>query len=284
MRKANKIMIMTVSVLLTLVLFTSTALSGTLAKYVSSDSMSATARVAKWGVNIDVWVDTAKLKTVCPDSAFNLQVLEKEKGETTNATVEIKGLKMGPGDNLDDVIKFSFSGQPEVKVRVKLTMTIDYKTNDFKVPKGIGNNPSDIYYMPISFRFSALNSSGQYIISPSYVLEPFRHGSGISLELSIAKAIADKIDMKSKSVSTDDYVYKDFAPTKSIVFKPDIGSGEITQFGLGFYYPFDYSRDYTYEEETYSLDIDEIGTWLAKNKPNSTISVKYTLSIEQITS
>lgn len=274
MRKANKIMIMTVSVLLTLVLFTSTALSGTLAKYVSSDSMSATARVAKWGVNIDVSVDTTKLSKVCPDTISKVTV----DRSGTNASVEIKGLKMGPGDNLDDVIKFSFSGQPEVKVIVKLIVAVSYTQDHFAVDAGVGNLAKKRDLLPVGFRFSAMDSSGTHVVNNFYVATPFRDSTGNSTELTIVKEIAKKIDVTYKD-TTDDYVWKEFEPNLPVVFAPKSGSGSVTQFGFGFFYPLTYSR--TYDEV--ALDTDEIGTWLAKNKSNSIFSVRYTLSIEQIT-
>lgn len=53
MRKINKIMMMTVAILLSLVLITSSVVSGTLAKYTTSSSTSDSARVAKWGVTVE---------------------------------------------------------------------------------------------------------------------------------------------------------------------------------------------------------------------------------------
>ena len=53
MKKSNKMLMMIVSILLTLVLITTSVLSGTLAKYTTSTSSSDRARVAKWGVVIE---------------------------------------------------------------------------------------------------------------------------------------------------------------------------------------------------------------------------------------
>ena len=164
MRKANKIMMMTVSVLLCLVLFTSTALSGTLAKYsTSGESSTASARVAAWGVGIDIFVDeTAINNTLYKDFVDeNVKIIVDKSG--TNATVEVSNLMMGPGDCLRDLLKIRFDGDAEVKLQVKVSQGILYggdyaKTDD--APKAdytifhFGNNE---YYVPIGFTFAGLD-------------------------------------------------------------------------------------------------------------------------------
>ena len=88
MRKANKIMMMTVSILLCLVLITSSVMSSTLAKYVTTGTaQSSTARVAKWGVNVDIKVDETALSKVSSKATID------KSG--TNATIEIKNLNIG---------------------------------------------------------------------------------------------------------------------------------------------------------------------------------------------
>ena len=303
MRKANKIMMITVSVLLCLVLFTSTALSGTLAKYSTSrQSGTASARVAKWGVTIDASVDTTKLNQVCPNTISN--VIVDESG--TNASIEITGLKMGPGDNLSDLIRFDFSGSPEVRVRVKLAIAVSYSQDNFKVPAGVGELAKERDIMPICLRFRGLDSSGSAVIGYTNVFAAFQDSSPNSVENTVMKVLTGRGSDPTQgmagcevgngdgdSQNYYDYLYKDFEPSlngTAISFAPNNGTGSITKFRLGFYYPLTYtSRKY----DSVTLNTDEIGTWLARETytvndrtitPDMrTLSVKYTLSIEQIT-
>ena len=303
MRKANKIMMMTVSVLLCLVLFTSTALSGTLAKYsTSGESSTASARVAKWGANIDIWVDSAKLKTVCPDTAFNVQVLEKDKGDNANASIEIKNLKIAPGDDLRDIIKVTFSGNPEVKLRVKFTFKFLYGTGSstgqysydyMRVPAGIGGASANTYIMPVGITFAAskcseIGKTYSNVISSSYVCEPWRRytGTGSSniqksvigmnkTEDCVISTMAEKltgVSVQNTKTTTgsgntsDPYLYKDFAPsTQDGIMFYDGESNLLDTFELGLEWPqaYTYPSDYNGEKFTVA-QMNDVDTWFAK--------------------
>ena len=171
MRKANKIVMMTVAILLSAVLLTTSALSGTLAKYVTSGgSYSDSARVAKWGVSIDIDPDETVLNRVYKDfdASKNMKVTVDKSG--TQATVVITNLKMGPGDNLRDMLRIRFDGTAEVKLQVKVSQGIlyggDYTAHDgipkadyeiFRFAGGDTDDKSDDeYYVPMAFTFGGL--------------------------------------------------------------------------------------------------------------------------------
>ena len=94
-------------------LLTSCVISGTFAKYTTADSANDSARVAKWGVTIDVSnvQDTFAKKY---DNAANLS------GTKVVSTTDV----IAPGTNgaLGDV---TIAGSPEVQVTVSYTITVD---------------------------------------------------------------------------------------------------------------------------------------------------------------
>ena len=109
MRK-NKMMRLA-SVLLVMTMLTTCAISGTFAKYVTQDSASDTARVAKWGVEVlasgNLFGTTYKDETVAKDDAsLTVQSFDKATDVVAPGTKNIEGFTV------------QLTGQPEV----------DYKT------------------------------------------------------------------------------------------------------------------------------------------------------------
>ena len=86
MRKANRIMIRAVAILLCLVLFTSCVVSTTFAKYVIRKSAPLTVGLERFGVSIDLDVNEAFANAVGED---NVEI--KQLGESLS--VKISNLK-----------------------------------------------------------------------------------------------------------------------------------------------------------------------------------------------
>ncbi len=120
------------SVLLVAVLLTTCAISGTWAKYTSSDFSEDSARVAKWGVTVRA-----------TSTAF------KEQYEASDDTVLVKADEpvVAPG-TAGELAKFAISGTPEVAVELKYeaTLTLDGWTLSDGTP-----------YCPIVFRVNNID-------------------------------------------------------------------------------------------------------------------------------
>ena len=112
--KKNKMMRLA-SGLLIAVLLTTCAIAGTFAKYVTSDTDSDSARVAKWGVEVDVVIDGA-FKTEYDIKTATTDLL----GETiTKSVVASNGDELvAPGTEGTLLTKASISGSPEVAVNI----------------------------------------------------------------------------------------------------------------------------------------------------------------------
>ena len=271
MKKGNKILMIIVSILLTLVLITTSVLSGTLAKYTTSSSSSDKARVAKWGVVIEA--DYSAISSI-----------EGVTVDTENDEMEISlgNFKMGPGDDFSNAIKFKIYGEAEVKLMVKITADVTYNldgTNNFKVPKGIGGlTDEETTVVPFGFTFWALKANGTNAVENCYVASPCRKGN---VEKTIATNVAKKIDMSYKDASVD-YAYKIFDPTDPIVLHPKENENineniDINDFYLGFKWP------ETYKFNGSDANYEEVVEWLLDNK-NPTFEIKYIVTIEQLDS
>lgn len=112
--KKNKIMRIA-SVLLVAVILTTCAISGTFAKYVKSGSGSDTARVAKFGVNVEATGTTFAKEYVTHDNEV--------VGTIAKSVVSTEDV-VAPG-TFGDMAAFTLSGTPEVAVNVAFTGTLE---------------------------------------------------------------------------------------------------------------------------------------------------------------
>lgn len=108
----KNIMMRVASTLLIAVLLTTCAIAGTFAKYVTSESGSDTARVAKFGVEI-----TAN------GQMFNDTYQGVEAGWTSKNTVDGQGTKVVAPGTSGEMVEMTLTGTPEVAVRVSYEAT-----------------------------------------------------------------------------------------------------------------------------------------------------------------
>lgn len=123
--KKNRMM-RAASALLVAVLLTTCTISGTFAKYVTSDDATDSARVAKFGVVV-----------TADGSLFEKSYINAPEANETAATV-VAGETVdvvAPGtNNASNAFKFSITGTPEVDVRVDVVVTNN--TNDVFLKQG----------------------------------------------------------------------------------------------------------------------------------------------------
>lgn len=118
------------SALLILTLLTTSVIGGTFAKYVSEGSVSDTARVAKWGVEIKtsgtLYSDAYAIANAADDTKSNIPVTWDSNAAADKITVAAKESKdniVAPGTkSYGHGLSFSISGTPEVAVKVMATI------------------------------------------------------------------------------------------------------------------------------------------------------------------
>lgn len=150
--KKNKMMRIA-GVLLIAVLLTMSVVSGTFAKYVTSDSVSDSARVAKFGVDVAA---SGKLfdQNYLATSDDTPAGTTPDGSDNTALTVESSTNVVAPGTKNTEGLTLSVTGTPEVDVQVAITVTVNndivLKANGTLPDKTTGgnetfNNASDYY-------------------------------------------------------------------------------------------------------------------------------------------
>jgi len=111
-------------VVLVLTLLSTCVISGTFAKYVTTDSASDSARVAKFGVTVTAdgtLFDNTYLKGATNTPGGDTT----ETSDTTVLSVESDTNVVAPGTKNDEGITFSITGTPEVDVKLDVAVTAD---------------------------------------------------------------------------------------------------------------------------------------------------------------
>ena len=114
--KKNKMM-RVASFVLVAVLLSTSVISGTFAKYTTQDGASDVARVAKWGVELQV------VGNLYGDTYKDTIVKEDDAGLTVQSVDKTADL-VAPGTKNDEGFTFSLKGKPEVAGTITTTMKI----------------------------------------------------------------------------------------------------------------------------------------------------------------
>lgn len=126
----KNVMMRLASFLLVAVLISTSAISGTYAKYVTADEASDSARVAKFGVVV-----------TAGGSLFDDTYIDApaDDGELTVVSATANDKVVAPGTNSDpnNTLKFSITGQPEVDVAVSVAVTEDGEDVFLKTANGL---------------------------------------------------------------------------------------------------------------------------------------------------
>ena len=147
----KNIMLRLSAVLLVAVLLTTCVISGTWAKYTTADTANDSARVAKWGVTVDV-----------ESSAFLTEYAANEDhGAITNTVVATeKVLAPGTAGTLATV---EIYGTPEVAVEVAVDLNITLSNWAVDVTNDDTDNP--VFYCPLVFAVGSNKVDGATCIS-----------------------------------------------------------------------------------------------------------------------
>ena len=289
MRKINKIMMIAVSILLCSVLITSCVLSGTLAKYTSVGRSSASARVAKWGVNIEVDFSD-EVKTLCKDANKDGTLDELVPVAKDGVlTVTLPNLPMAPGDDFTDAVSFKFSGKSEVRLKVNIDFIVQFN-QAFTVPNTVGNfeeyaiadnkDLQDNYVcMPIMFTANTFSKDGT---AYSDYKTPWKvNSSRAEIDMAIDSVISTKLGMnltEKNSANGNLSAEKIFSPGEEIVFHPTNDDNiDIDRIAYGLKWDFEHSEPTLNAEK--NLDFNEIETYILSKGPS--VTVTYIIKIEQ---
>lgn len=290
MRGYKKGFFIVISVLLCSVMITTTALSGTLAKYTTSSSSSDSARVAKWGVTAEI-----ALSDEIKNSGATI-VTNNENGKISHT---ITNLKMAPGYDYSDAFQISISGKSEVRLKIRFDIAVDYDLENFTVPAGVGGLSIAQAYVPFGYNVGFLNKNNIYEtveLESAWATRGPWGTSGVNTYLKMN--FGNITDFTMGTDNRDNimdfnsvFLEKVFEPGEKIVFHPGMyypdpeykdifTSVDVNDFDFGLFYPFE--KELTYNSSTYELDADEIEIWLADVGESKLDSISFNITIEQV--
>ena len=204
MKKLSKRLTMIVAILLSLVLLSSSVVSTTLAKYVTSKSATTTATLDKFGVEVKL------------EGAGTTE----KKGDSITYSEEIT---LHPDTNMKKITA-SIKGQPTVEATINIDVDITY-TGNFKITaasKAFDKITSDTTYYPIGFKVGT---------NTNYTVTPYNSIEADTASQNIEKAIKDKLPALNFADPTDGLSQTWGTSTKI----------EETDISISFHWPKDYN-------------------------------------------
>lgn len=312
MRKANKIMMATVSTLLTLTLISSCILSGLYAKYVTKEDSKVTVSFKKFGVTVEATVDP------------NLVALSEEasayKGNENEIGYTFTKISLAPGDDFAEAVKFKITGTADVPLRVKVYIDGNYTAGNKSTPSRkddfwvnddiagvkIGGDYKGDTFMPIDICFTAKDVDGQVVINHEPLYKPWTSMASYNTDRYMQMKLCTLIDIPFNDITkttiaksggrNTGYVFKDFNAGEPIVFHKVTGAipdwqtsdkisidttkatvhkdKDINELCFGLYWPLEYSRG--------NIDFDQLSMFLLEYKTQAKYSVTFRIEIEQI--
>ena len=278
MRKANKILMATVAILLCLVLISTSVVSGVFAKFaIKKTAMVENAKLKQFGLTVGLYGTSsgdAGLKTFA-DNGGGSYNSNTNMNDGKNIVAVAKDFKIGDGDECKNAVKFVISGTPITAAKLNIKIDLVYNLNNFKITHSdfdYINEGDDKYFMPLAFSFGGTSSCG-------YVTQPWLSSddddivditSEDAFEHYIATKMAEKIvigdtNTKNKKV-TGNVISLEFTEDKAPNFTVD---STKNTFFMGFGWPD--SSEYP--------DYAEISTFLAEYM--TSMQIIYTVWVEQ---
>lgn len=258
LHRANRILMMAVLILLSLVLITTSVVSGIFAKYTLSRSVGLILGFERLGLKVNIVLS----------EAFAAAAKPGEEQETEDGIkIVIKDFTMKPGDIYTDALKLTVEGSPVSDVVFLVKTEIVYNDNSFLLPtETFSGDQANKYCMPIGFIAGTYDANNAY--SYSYAVDPY---SLFEDQNGVAAGIATKI-----AALTDlavDETHKNLAAMNCTANVPITFGNNISALGFGFEWPREYSDKVT--------NSDEIGTWVSNQ--GHTFDIIYTIAVEQKT-
>ena len=195
-RKANRILMAIVLILLCLVLMTTSVVSGIFAKYTISKQVLMMFSFESFGVTIEIIPSEGLKKAVGAD---NIRF-----DESRNLTVS--NLLMHPGDNFKDALKFQIKGKPTADAELKVEVTVANEenafNNAFKINKkafpslftGTWANETEMPYVPMGFYVG-----GDYAVSPYSQKTAQEIGAAISAKVG-TKQFTKSVQIENENI------------------------------------------------------------------------------------
>ncbi len=264
MKKVNKALMSTVAILLSLVLITTSVVSGIFAKFVETKSAGATVSLKAFGLELEVNKQSA--------DSWTPETIDKN-----TLSVSVAYQLIASKDN-QFVLSFTPKGTPNVD-KVKLSIKIDIEEDDIKDFYLTTDDVSDIavgYHIPVGFITQVKPDTARLSSSKYWVYT----SSATSLKNDIIKGIHN--DIKAQIANYKNEIY-DISYSNNVlemeIWNTKKGSSlAITDILFGFL-PYK-DKTTTMPSEVPAEKAHILQTYICEREP--TLKVKYTVSIEQV--
>lgn len=258
MKKANKILMKAIAILLCLVLITASVVSSTLARFAFKKDATNVIKFNKFGVELGLTLSDELIEFLGGEDVISSYTTV----DGDSISIAIPSMKMGPGDDFTDAIKFSVSGDAGVRCKVIVDVGLVYNKSDFTINGTFRG-------LPVGMRFACLNTNGVKESSEFFsswysydAMYPGEYG---------AKDICKKIDVNYLD-SFRCYVEKVFEKGDDIVFYPNSTSTvEINDLYFDLFWPMSASDTK-----------NEYDTYIAKKYDTIDQKIVFTVTIEQV--
>lgn len=260
MKKANRILMATVAVLLSLVLITTSVVSGIFARFTVLQEAKTKMTLNKFGVSLGLTLSDEFVALLGGEDAVD----DMTTVNGDSISINITNLKMAPGDIWDKAFNVSIDGTPTVDCRFKFDVDLNLDADKFTIPAGECGLTKETDHFPIYFTRYSLDSNSVYTnsvyfsdtlvgddISSKKNVEGVLHAQLVFGGIYFSDLIDDGKDGKALILDFEkdneiffNYAGFDFKRVPYISFK---------SFDLGFQWPFE-TDDLTNKKDTYIVD------------------------------
>ena len=252
-KRANKIMMMTVAILLCFVLISTSVVSGIYAKYVITKSAGATVSLKKFGVKLSM-----NKGADFDESGASASISD----DGTTITTTITGIGLVPGKDYPDIVKFTASVDGTVSVNTRIKVKAVVNTTDGSTD-GNKFKLNSTTYIPIATRIK-IGTADAADVASAWVATSFSEYQ-TKLTSGLRTAIGE-------NVATGDTAYA--GAQIATAGKTQLDTNAKSTISFGFYVPA------TYGTGDAIATYDETITKIAANQPSFTIT--FYVSLEQI--
>ena len=283
MKKANRIMMARVAVLLSLMLLSTSFLSSVYARYVFKKEVDTVVTMEEFGVSLSI--------SLSPELREHIQNVNENSVtvtlEESNAIISVENLLMHPGYDFSDAFRFEMGGQATSPVKLSVSTSIAVGDRDsFEI-----NESSNFVFIPVGLTCGVKQADGTY--DTGYVLEIGNSYNNFNyMKSTFATNLSNKFDLTVNSNDTN-VCYKEFRPTQANSSLPvqlldkTNDNAPVTNFALGFKWPGELGVNG--EPETFAGktrdELNELEVEFSEfqaDQTNKYIALVYTVSLEQI--
>lgn len=274
-KRFNKILMMTVAILLCFVLISTSVVSGIFAKYVITRSAGATVSLKAFGLTLTV---DGSHGTVTRNPVA-------DASSTSTLSVSVTNLQLVPGQTLDDVVKFTIGGAPNVdkiKIKIKVTVTnvekFEVETTDLQsITPETGLSIAKANYIPLGFtmKSGASSSSNTKVV----LLTPWQKpADNAALATSIRGGLVSEAKFTASKDPTD--ATKTTTDTaEKVIYEKDKTALSTKYYSFGFTC---WGTGGTLPGSESEPEADLIQTYLSTQNATANLIVTYTVSLEQV--